>query len=277
MSELLALSVSVAVLGGIWAFIALGPLAGFALVWVGFIAAGCFFAAGGDTKSLTKTIVGIIYGAIIAWIALLIIAKVPVPALGTVWPAIVVGVTVFFLVIVASVDLLSCVPANVYGYAALVGYTLSAGKLGALTAADNSNPLFLIAVSAIFGGRFGYLMGQLAWCAETQGGQIAADQRCTTCTDFLWRVGASIVQTKAAITSDQPTISVIAICNRLRGTPHSPSEVREVVAGIASGRYQQRGLDRRRIEACTTQWLNVAARCVALVPTAAAGICAAGN
>ena len=141
MTELLALSVSVAVLGGIWAFIALGPLGGFALVWVGFIAAGCFFAAGGDIKALSKTIVGMIYGAIVAWIALLIIAKVPVPGLGTVWPAIVVGVTVFFLVIVASTDLLSCVPANVYGYAALVGYTLSAGKLDALTAADNSNPL----------------------------------------------------------------------------------------------------------------------------------------
>jgi uncharacterized protein DUF1097 len=162
MSELLPLSVSVAVLGGIWAYLALGPLAGFALVWVGFIAAGCFFAAGGDTKALTKTIVGMIYGAVVAWIALLIIAQVPVPALGTVWPAIVVGVTVFFLVIVASIDLLSCVPANVYGYASLVGYTLSAGKLGALTAADSSNPLFLIVVSAILGAVLGYLMGQLA-------------------------------------------------------------------------------------------------------------------
>ena len=135
---------------------------GFALVWVGFIAAGCFFAAGGDIKALSKTIVGMIYGAIVAWIALLIIAKVPVPALGTVWPAIVVGVTVFFLVIVASTDLLSCVPANVYGYAALVGYTLSAGKLDALTTADQSNPLFLIVVSAILGAVLGYLMGQLS-------------------------------------------------------------------------------------------------------------------
>ena len=162
MTELLALSVSVAVLGGIWAFIALGPLGGFALVWVGFIAAGCFFAAGADIKALSKTIVGMIYGAIVAWIALLIIAKVPVAGLGTVWPAIVVGVTVFFLVIVASTDLLSCVPANVYGYAALVGYTLSAGKLDALTAADNSNPLFLIVISSILGGVLGYLMGQLA-------------------------------------------------------------------------------------------------------------------
>ena len=162
MSELLALSLSVAILGGIWAFISLGPLAGWALVWAGFIAAGCFFAAGGDTKALTKTIVGLIYGAIIAWIALLIIAKVPVPALGTVWPAIVVGVTVFFLVIVASIDPLSCVPANVYGYAALVGYTLSAGKLDALTAPDNSNPLLLIAISSILGAILGYLMGQLS-------------------------------------------------------------------------------------------------------------------
>ena len=102
-----------------------------------------------------------IYGAIVAWIALLIIAKVPVPGLGTVWPAIVVGVTVL-LGIVASTDLLSYVPANVYGYAALGGYTLSADKLDRLTAADKSNPLFLIVVSAILGAVLGYLMGQLS-------------------------------------------------------------------------------------------------------------------
>ena len=48
----------------------------------------------------------------------------PMASLGVVWPAIVVGVTVFFLVIVASVEPLSVVPANVYGYAAIVGYSL---------------------------------------------------------------------------------------------------------------------------------------------------------
>jgi hypothetical protein len=136
--------------------------------------AGCFFAAGGDTNALTETIVGMIYGAVVAWIALLIIAKVPLPALGTIWPAIVVGVTVFFLVIVASADLLSCAPANVYGYAALVGYTLSAGKLDALTAADNSNPLFLIAVSAILGAVLGYLMGQLGGVLKTKTARAAS-------------------------------------------------------------------------------------------------------
>jgi hypothetical protein len=162
MSALLALSVSVAVLGGIWAFLALGPLAGYVLVWVGFIGAGCFFAAGGDTKALQKTIAGLIYGAVIAWIALLIVKNVAVPLPSAIWPGIVVGATVFFLVIVASVDLLSCVPANVYGYAALVGYTLSTGKLDALTAPDNTNPLFLLVTSSVLGAVLGYLMGQFS-------------------------------------------------------------------------------------------------------------------
>ncbi len=124
MSQLVALSVSIAVLGAVWAFLALGPLAGFVLVWAGFIAWGCFFHTGGDNKALMKTIAGNAYGALVAWIAFLIIVNVPVPPLGVVWPAIVVGVTVFFLVIVASVEPLSSVPANVYGYAALVGYSL---------------------------------------------------------------------------------------------------------------------------------------------------------
>jgi len=47
----------------------------------------------------------------------------------TPWPVI-VGVTVFFLVIVASIDLLSVVPANVYGYAALVAYSLHQPSTG---------------------------------------------------------------------------------------------------------------------------------------------------
>ena len=162
MSELLALSVSVAILGGIWAFIALGPLAGYALVWVGFIAAACFFAAGADTKALSKTIVGMIYGAIVGWITLLIIKNVSVPLPSAIWPAIVVGVLVFFLVIVASIDLLSCVPANIYGFAAIAGYTLSAGKLDAVTATNNTNPLLLIVVSTILGAVLGYLIAQLA-------------------------------------------------------------------------------------------------------------------
>ena len=166
MTPSVALSLSIAILGAIWAFLALGPLAGFVLVWAGFIAWGCYFHSG---KALAKTIAGTAYGAFIAWIAMLIIVNVPMPALGVVWSAIVVGVTVFFLVIVASIDLLSVVPANVYGYAALVAYSLhqpsaapSTGPLQNLTSASFANPLVLLIVSLAVGALFGYASGQLA-------------------------------------------------------------------------------------------------------------------
>ncbi|WP_395677364.1 DUF1097 domain-containing protein [Inquilinus sp.] len=169
MSKLLALSLSIAVLGAIWAFLALGPLAGFVLVWAGFIAWGCFFHSGADEKALSRTIAGNVYGAIVAWIALLIIVNVAVPSLGTAWPAIVVGVTVFFLVIVASVDLLSVVPANVYGYAATVAYALhqgadaaGVGPLQRLTMAGIANPVVLLIVSMVIGALFGYASAKLA-------------------------------------------------------------------------------------------------------------------
>ena len=78
MPQLVALSVSIAVLGAVWAFLALGPLGGFVLVWAGFVAWGCYFHTGGDEAALSKTIVGNVYGVIMAWIALLIIVNVPV-------------------------------------------------------------------------------------------------------------------------------------------------------------------------------------------------------
>ena len=128
MPQLVALSLSIAVLGGIWAFIALKLGL---LVWAGFIAWGCYFHSGGDQKAFIKTICGNVYGVIVAWIALLIIFKAGVGDMGLIAICIVVAVTVFFLVIVASIDQLSVVPANVYGYAATVAWSLSAPSLAA--------------------------------------------------------------------------------------------------------------------------------------------------
>jgi hypothetical protein len=175
MPQLVALSLSIAVLGGIWAFLALGPLAGFVLVWAGFIAWGCYFHSGANQDALVKTIVGTAYGAIVAWIALLIIVNISIAALGVIWPAIVVAVTVFFLVIVASVDKLSVVPANVYGYAATVAYSLhepsqpgatpevaGTGPLQNLLSANFENPLVLLIVSLVIGAIFGHISGQIA-------------------------------------------------------------------------------------------------------------------
>ncbi len=163
MPQLVALSLSIAVLGAIWAFLALGPLTGFVLVWAGFIAWGCYFHTGGDNNALVKTIAGTVYGAVVGWIALLIIVHVPIAAAGAVWPAIVVGATVFCLVIVASIEPLSTVPANVYGYAAIVGYSLhQPSALQQLGVANFTNPLILLIVSLVVGAVFGYVSGQMA-------------------------------------------------------------------------------------------------------------------
>ncbi len=175
MSSTIALSVSIAVLGAVWAFLALtDPLSNYLVVWAGFIAWGCFFHTGGDTKALTKTIAGNVYGVIIGWVALLIIVNVSVPLPGALWPAIVVGVTVFFLVVVLTIEPLSAVPANVYGYAAIVAYSLSVpspapaegqaamGPLNNLLAASSENPLIMLIISMVIGALFGFASGQLS-------------------------------------------------------------------------------------------------------------------
>ena len=162
MSKLTGLALSIAILGGVWAFLALGPLAGSVLVWAGFIAWGCYFALGADGAALQKTIVGMIYGAVIAGIALALVGANPLGLAGAAGPAIYIAATVFLLVIVANIPLLSAVPANVYGYAATAAYALQTANAGSPMAMDLSNPVLLVALSTILGAIFGMLSGKLA-------------------------------------------------------------------------------------------------------------------
>jgi hypothetical protein len=162
MSKLTALALSIAVLGGVWAFLALGPLSGYVLVWAGFIAWACYFHTGGDDAALQKTIAGMVYGAVIAGIALFLVGLNPIGLPGAVGPAVYIAVTVFFLVIVAGCNLLSVVPANVYGFAATAGYALSKADAGSVTAMDLTNPVLLVALSTVIGAVFGMLSGKLS-------------------------------------------------------------------------------------------------------------------
>lgn len=168
MSQLTALSVSIALLGGVWTFLALGPLSGLVLVWAGFIAWGCYFHTGGDDAALKKTIAGTVYGAITAGIALLLVVHNPASLPAAIAAPVYVAVTVFFLVIVAGCTLLSVVPANVYGYAATVAYSLctptanGAGPLASLTMPSMANPVILLSVSYVLGAVLGMASGKLA-------------------------------------------------------------------------------------------------------------------
>ncbi len=165
MSKLTALALSIAVLGGVWAFLALNPLAGVAVVWVGFIAWGCYFHSGADNAALQKTIAGMSYGAIVAAIALAIVVADPtgdIGALESLEVPIIIAITVFALVIVAGNNLLSVVPANVYGYAATAGLALSTNTAANATALNLTNPALLVIISVVLGAVFGMLSGKLA-------------------------------------------------------------------------------------------------------------------
>ena len=162
MSKLTALATSIAVLGGVWAFLALGPLSGNVLVWAGFIAWGCYFHTGGDNAALQKTIVGMIYGAVLAGVALALVGANPLGLAGAAGPAVYIAVTVFFLVIVAGQNLLSVVPANVYGYAATAAYALQTANAGSVTAMNLTNPVLLVALSTVLGAVFGMVSGKVA-------------------------------------------------------------------------------------------------------------------
>src|SRR5262245_54034241 len=111
MSQLVALSVSIGLLGGIATilYLNLGLL-----IWAGF------FHSGGDGNALRNTIVGNAFGAFCAWLAALIILHFPLADSLTlpVWAGIVVGLTVMAMCLAAHIKAFSVIPASVYGYAA---------------------------------------------------------------------------------------------------------------------------------------------------------------
>lgn len=162
MPQLTALATSIAVLGGVWAYLALGPLAGLVLVWAGFIAWACYFHSGADGAALTKTITGMSLGAVLAGVALYLVGANPLGLPGTFGPAVYVAVTVFVIVQLSVIGIFSVIPANVYGYAAVAAYALQTTNAGSVTAMEMSNPVLLVIASTIAGAIFGLVSGKLA-------------------------------------------------------------------------------------------------------------------
>ena len=66
MKSLTALSLSVAILGGVATFLALGPLNNIFFIGAVFIAWGAFFALGGTTEALKNVIICGAFGIFLA-------------------------------------------------------------------------------------------------------------------------------------------------------------------------------------------------------------------
>jgi hypothetical protein len=158
MDLIVALALSIGVLGGIATWVSLGPLAGVLQIWAIFIAWACFYHCGGKETGLKNTIVCNIVGAIIAWIALIIVLKTGMgDSMGVpVWAGIVVAVTVFILVLLAKIPALATIPAMVYGYASVAAFGLLSSTAD-VTAGNFTNPVVTIIVSMVVGAILGYI------------------------------------------------------------------------------------------------------------------------
>jgi uncharacterized protein DUF1097 len=165
MDIITALAISIGLLGGAATWLFLGPMGGLGLsIWAAFIAWGSFYHCGGKEAGLQKTITHNVFGAIIGWIALMLVTQAPFGAtLGVpLWAGISIAITVFVLVIAAKNQMLGDIPASVFGFASVAAFALAGGKLGAVTAASLENPLINIVISMVIGAVFGYVSEKVA-------------------------------------------------------------------------------------------------------------------
>lgn len=172
MKSLVALSVTIGVMGGIAAALCLGPLAGIVLIWVAFIAWACYFAVGGDAKALQNTIVCGILGALFAWLTLVIILGIPLASVLSlpIWAGIVIAITVTIMCLLAQMEFFSVIPATVFGYACVAAYALQtpdALTMGALTSASFGNPVVIVIVSFVIGAILGMISGKVGAALTT--------------------------------------------------------------------------------------------------------------
>ncbi len=163
MPQLVALSVSIAVLGALatFAFLHLGLP-----IWAAFLAWACFFHSGGNAEAFKSTVVCNLFGAVAAWVAAVVILAVPLAGALTLpgWAALVVGATVLVVCLAAHSKPLSNIPASFYGYAGTAAFflqTKGALALPALTSATLANALVAVVASMILGAVLGFASGKL--------------------------------------------------------------------------------------------------------------------
>jgi hypothetical protein len=146
MDALVALALSIGVLIAGWTYVALGP--GALPVWAGIVAWGCFFAAGGKTEGLTKTIAANLSGVIWAFFALTAWGKLGggVPVLSAL-----VGVAAICMVLQAKISILAFIPGAFLGAATAVSVVVGANGTWSKTI-----------LALVIGAVLGYLSEMLA-------------------------------------------------------------------------------------------------------------------
>jgi hypothetical protein len=158
MDVLVALAVSIGVLIAAWTYVALGPAA--LPVWAGIVSWGCFFAAGGKTAGLTKTIASNLSGVFWAFLALQAANSLGAGNLPIL--SVCVGLAALFMVLQAKISVLSFIPGAFLGAATAVSVVVGASGTWTRTI-----------IALVVGALLGYLSEALAG-AITRPKRVAA-------------------------------------------------------------------------------------------------------
>lgn len=156
MSAYLALAVSVGLLAVLDTWLYVGPLAALlpGLVWISFVAWGCFFQSGAGTKGLTTAVVGMTFGGVVGMVAVML-AGGPLAGLGIMAAPVAVGLGAFVICLASKVPLLATIPASVYGFASIAGPILLANL-------EPQAALVPMVASVVIGAVFGFVSELLA-------------------------------------------------------------------------------------------------------------------
>jgi hypothetical protein len=146
MDALVALALSIGILIAGWTYLALGVAA--LPVWAGIVAWGCFFAAGGKTTGLAKTLASNLSGVLWALVALTLWNRFGggVPML-----SLLVGIAAFIMVVQAKIPALSFIPGAFLGAATAVSVVVGANGTWTSTI-----------IALVAGALLGYLSEMLA-------------------------------------------------------------------------------------------------------------------
>ncbi len=159
MPLLFALAISIGLLAVAATWLAFGPLAALNVqIWQVFIAWACFYHSGGKTDGLQKTVLSMVFGALVGMASVMLAGSLG--SLGQFAVPVAVGIGAAAIVLAAHSPLLATIPAGVYGFASIAGLIL----LSKLAPQDAIVPTIIsIAIGAAFG-----------WVSEYIGGQLAA-------------------------------------------------------------------------------------------------------
>lgn len=165
MSRITALAISVSILGGIatWLFLTVGSI----LIWAAFLAWACFYHSGGDEAAFKSTAICNVFGVLVASTTALIISTFPAGnVLGaTVWPSVMVTVSVAIYILAAQIPLLASIPGTTYGYAAAFAFLLQTPEKftpQAIGSLSLNSSYVVVSISMVIGAMFAYASAKVA-------------------------------------------------------------------------------------------------------------------